>query len=79
MRMVLWRGVSLVGIGTVIGLAGALAVSRLLGGILYGVTSTDWPTYIVVSAGLIGIGALACYVPARRATHLDPAIVLRSE
>jgi putative ABC transport system permease protein len=79
MRMVLWRGVSLVGIGTALGLAGALGVARLLGGILYGVTSTDWPTYVVVSAGLLAVGALACYVPARRATRLDPAVVLRSE
>ena len=63
----------------VLGLAGALAVTRLLGGILYVVTSTDWPTYVIVSAGLIGVGALACYIPARRATRLDPAVVLRSE
>jgi putative ABC transport system permease protein len=79
MRLVLWRGVSLVGIGTAIGAAGALGVTRLLGGILYGVTATDWPTYLVVAAGLILVGGIACYIPARRATRLDPAVVLRSE
>jgi len=66
MRLVLWRGVSLVGIGTAIGAAGALGVTRLLGGILYGVTATDWPTYLVVAAGLILVGGIACYIPARR-------------
>jgi len=79
MRLVLWRGVSLVGIGTAIGAAGALGVTRLLGGILYGVTATDWPTYAAVAAGLILVGGVACYIPARRATRLDPAVVLRSE
>jgi putative ABC transport system permease protein len=79
MRLVLWRGVSLVGIGTAIGAAGALGVTRLLGGFLYGVTATDWPTYVAVAAGLILVGGVACYIPARRATRLDPAVVLRSE
>jgi putative ABC transport system permease protein len=79
MRLVLWRGLSLVAIGTVIGAAGALGVTRLLSGILYGVTATDWPTYVIVAIGLLLTAALACYIPARRATHLDPAVVLRSE
>jgi putative ABC transport system permease protein len=67
------------GLGTAIEAARALAVTRLLAGILYGVTATDWPTYIVVAAGLILVGGIACYIPARRATRLDPAVVLRSE
>lgn len=79
MRLVLWRGVSLVGTGTLIGAAGALGVTRLLRGILYGVTATDWPTYLAVAAGLVIVGVVACYIPARRATRLDPAVVLRSE
>ena len=78
-RLVLWRGVSLVGAGTLIGAAGALGVTRLLGGILYGVTATDWPTYLAVTASLLLIGVIACYIPARRATRLDPSVVLRSE
>ena len=79
MRLVLQRGLALVGIGTVIGAVGALLATRLLSGILYGVTSTDWPTYIAVATGLILVGAIACYIPARRAMRLDPAIVLRAE
>jgi len=79
MRLVLWRGVSLVGTGTLIGAAGAVGVTRLLGGILYGVTATDWPTYLAVAAGLVVVGIVASYIPARRATRLDPAVVLRAD
>jgi len=78
-RMVLRHGVSLVATGTLLGLAGALAVTRLLGGILYGVTATDWPTYVAVAGGLLLVGAAASYIPARRATRLDPAVVLRAD
>jgi putative ABC transport system permease protein len=78
-RLVLWRGASLVGAGTLIGVAGALGVTRLLRGILYGVTATDWPTYLAVAAGLLVVGLVACYIPARRATRLDPAVILRSD
>src|SRR5262249_59582469 len=78
-RMVLRHGTSLVGTGTVLGLAGALGAARLLGGILYGVTATDWPTYVAAAAGLLGIGLAASYIPARRATRLDPAVVLRTD
>jgi putative ABC transport system permease protein len=79
MRMVLRRGMLLVGTGTLLGVAGALGVTRLLSVILYGVTPTDWPTYVTLGVGLILVGAAACYVPARRATRLDPAVVLRSD
>jgi ABC-type antimicrobial peptide transport system permease subunit len=78
-RMVLRHGMSLVGTGTVLGLAGALGVTRLLGGILYGVTATDWPTYVAVAGGLLLVGVVASYIPARRATRLDPAVVLRAD
>jgi len=78
-RLVLRRGLSLAVLGTVIGAAGALGVTRLLSGILYGVTATDWPTYVIVAAGLLLTAALACYIPARRVTQLDPSVVLRSE
>ena len=79
MRMVLRHGVSLVGAGTVLGLAAAFGVTRLLSGMLYGVTAADWTTYGAVAAALILIGGAACYIPARKATRLDPAVVLRSD
>jgi len=78
-RMVLRRGLSLVGAGAILGLAGALAEARLLTGILYGVTATDWPTYLAVAGGLMVVGVVACYVPARRVMRLDPAVVLRTD
>ena len=79
MRLVLWRGLSLIGAGTLIGIVGAVGATRLLGGILYGVTANDWPTYATVAAGLLLVGATACYIPARRTTRLDPAVVLRAD
>ena len=79
MRLVLRRGLTLLATGTAIGAAGAIGVSQLLSGILYGVTATDWPTYAAVAAGLLAVGAVACYIPARRATRLDPAVVLRAD
>jgi ABC-type antimicrobial peptide transport system permease subunit len=79
MRLVLRRGLGLLAAGTAIGAVGAIGVTRLLGGILYGVTATDWPTYATVGAVLFSVGAIACYIPARRATRLDPAVVLRAD
>ena len=79
MRLVLGRGLGLLAAGTAIGVVGAVGVTRLLGGILYGVTATDWPTYATVGAVLFSVGAVACYIPARRATRLDPAVVLRTD
>jgi putative ABC transport system permease protein len=79
MRLVLRKGLTLIAAGTAIGAAGAIGVSQLLSGILYGVTPTDWPTYAAVALGLLTVGAVACYIPARRATRLDPATVLRAD
>jgi putative ABC transport system permease protein len=73
------QGLVLSLIGTAIGLAGASALTRLITSFLFGVTPTDPATFIVVSAGLIGIALLACYIPARRATKVDPMVVLRYE
>ena len=79
LRLVLRRGLILVLTGAAIGVAGALGVTRFMAGVLYGVTPADAPTYLVVAAGLILVGAVACYVPARRAMRVDPVVVLRTE
>jgi putative ABC transport system permease protein len=76
-RMVVRQGLSLVLIGAALGLAGALALTRLISTFLYGVTATDPPTLIAVSLLLLAVALLACYLPARRATRLDPMIALR--
>ena len=79
LRIVLGRGMSLVGAGTALGLAGALATARLLSSQLFGITSSDAATYAAVALFLMGVALLACYLPARRATRADPLEALRSE
>lgn len=78
-RMVLAKGVSLALAGIVIGLAGAFAAARLIANLLYGVKPGNPATYAAVSGVLLGVTLLACYLPARRATHVDPMTALRCE
>jgi len=66
-------------IGTAIGLACALLATRLIAGVLYGVSSTDPATFAVVVSALIGLAMLACAIPVRRALRIDPTIALRQE
>ena len=79
LRLVVRNGMTLVLSGVAIGLLGALALSRFMTTLLYGVTPTDTLTFVSVSIGLIAVALLACYIPARRATKVDPLVALRYE
>jgi putative ABC transport system permease protein len=79
LRLVIRDGLAPVVLGLGIGLASALALSRLLNGILYGVTARDPLTYAAVSGVLIGVALLACAIPGRRAVLIDPLIALRHD
>jgi putative ABC transport system permease protein len=79
LKLIIGNGMSLALIGVALGLVGAFALTRVMAGVLFGVTATDRLTYISVSAGLIVVALLACYVPARRATKIEPLVALRYE
>jgi putative ABC transport system permease protein len=79
LKLIMRNGMTLTLIGIVIGLGGAVVLTRLLATLLFGVTPTDKPTFITVSAVLIFVALLACYLPARRATKVDPLVPLRYE
>lgn len=79
LKLVIGQGMTLISIGVAIGLAAALALTRLLETLLFGISATDWATYTEISALLASVALLACYLPARRATQVDPMIALRQE
>jgi putative ABC transport system permease protein len=79
LKLVMRHGLSLTLIGVGVGLAGAFAVTRILSSVLYGIQPTDPPTFIGVSLLLILVAALACFIPAHRATRVDPTVALRYE
>jgi putative ABC transport system permease protein len=78
-KLVITQGMILVGVGVAIGLGASFALSRLLSTLLFGVTPTHAATFVMVSVGLILIGLVACYLPARRATKVNPLVALRYE
>jgi putative ABC transport system permease protein len=79
LKLIVRNGMILTLIGTVIGLVGAFALTRLMTTMLFGVTPTDVGTFATVSLVLIVVAFLACYLPARRATKVDPLVALRYE
>ena len=76
---VLRQGVVVIVVGLILGTAGAMLATRMVGTLLYGVTTLDPITFALALALLAAVGLLACYLPARRASQIEPVIVLRGE
>ena len=79
MGWVLRQGLVLIVVGVTTGLLAAFGLMRLLRSLLFGVAATDLVTYAALAAVLAVVALVACYIPARRATRIDPLIALRHE
>lgn len=79
LKLIIINGLSLAGLGVVMGIAGALAARQLIASLLYGISVTDPVTFAGIAVLLLLVAALACWIPARRATKVDPMIALRHE
>jgi ABC-type antimicrobial peptide transport system permease subunit len=79
LKMMLRYAMTLVVIGTLVGLAGAYLLTRVMSNLLFQVTPTDLTTFVIVPAVLLVVALVACLIPARRATKVDPLITLRYE
>ncbi len=79
LKLVVANGMSLAVIGVIAGLVGAFGITRLMGSLLFNVSPTDLVTFALVTTGLLLVALVACYIPARRATKVDPLTALRYE
>jgi putative ABC transport system permease protein len=79
LRMILGQGLRTIFVGVAIGIAASLALTRTVQSLLFGVTASDPVTFGGVTLLLVGAALLACYIPARRATKVDPMVALRHE
>jgi putative ABC transport system permease protein len=78
-KLIVGRGMKLTGIGVVIGVGGAIALTRLMHGLLFNTSTTDPTTFVLISVLLALAAFFACYIPARRAAKVDPLVALRYE
>ena len=79
MRLVVSRGMALAGIGAALGIGGALGLVKTISALLYGITPTDPVSFAAVTALLLGVALVACWLPTRAAMRVDPAVALRAE
>ena len=79
LRLILRQGMTLVAIGVVAGLAASIGLTRLMATLLYGVSATDPITFLALSITLLSVAFVACWLPARRASAVDPIVALHAE
>jgi ABC-type antimicrobial peptide transport system permease subunit len=79
LKLVLRQGMLLAAVGVFVGIAAALPITHFASTLLYGVSPSDPLTYVGIALLLLAVATLACYIPARRATRIDPLVALRFE
>ena len=79
LRLILRQGMTLVAAGIVFGIAASIGLTRLMATLLYGVNATDPITFLALSAALLAVAFVACWLPARRASAVDPIVALHAE